>query len=90
MRGIPQQAAGDPDARVEWLHDKGFTYEVLDVVAGTGGRVLVESVWSHSGGAGTSGLYWSVTTVRDGRSVEVRYFDTRAAAEEYAGVAASD
>lgn len=59
-----------------------------DVVAGTTGRVLFTGQWIHRSqdGAGSSGLYWGVFTVRDGRLGSLLLLHDRLAARRAAGL----
>lgn len=59
-----------------------------DVAPGTDGRILFTGQWIHrgEGGAGSSGLYWGVFTVRDGLLGSLLLLHDRVAARRAAGL----
>lgn len=86
MLGV--DARGSADDHVATMEAEGMHVCVRSIVDAPGDRYLLENVWIHrgDGGAGSSGRFWTVVTIRGGLVAGEQHFAGEAAARRHAGL----
>lgn len=78
---------GGPAEHIAAMQAEGIHVETRSITDGTDGRFLIENVWIHqSRDSGSSGRFWTVATVRDGRVTAEEHLEREADARERAGL----